>query len=120
MIDLPVTLDRDVVLTLRRLVGGLDTRRIVLEAIARRVGLDGAARQRAVDRLDALLNDEIKPEPARDAAGLFLYPPPDKARGCQAGRDGECNWSHCPQIRDNEPHATGRHCPRDKREEDDD
>jgi len=53
----------------------------------------------------------------RDANGLILYPPPDKARGCQAGADGECNWSHCPQLRDNEPRATGRHCPLDKRDD---
>lgn len=32
---------------------------------------------------------------------------------CHAQRDGECNWVHCPQVRDNEPHATGRHCPID-------
>ena len=32
---------------------------------------------------------------------------------CHAARsDGECNWTHCPQLRDNEPHATGRSCPR--------
>lgn len=32
---------------------------------------------------------------------------------CHAGRDGDCNWPHCPQNRDNEPFATGRHCPID-------
>lgn len=32
---------------------------------------------------------------------------------CRAGRDGECNWSLCPQHRDKEPETTGRHCPRD-------
>ena len=37
--------------------------------------------------------------------------------GCRAGMDGECNWKHCPQERDGEPAATGRHCPLDKREE---
>lgn len=30
---------------------------------------------------------------------------------CQAGRDGECIWSECPQIRDGEPHLSGRYCP---------
>lgn len=32
---------------------------------------------------------------------------------CQSGRDGECGWVHCPQLRDGEPKATGRHCPID-------
>ncbi|HHH0385475.1 TPA: hypothetical protein ACPZND_001893 [Yersinia enterocolitica] len=30
-----------------------------------------------------------------------------------AGRDGECHHKDCPQLRDNEPMATGRHCPID-------
>lgn len=34
---------------------------------------------------------------------------------CHASRDGECIWDQCPQTRDNEPHATGRHCPIDTR-----
>ena len=32
---------------------------------------------------------------------------------CRSCRDGECFWSECPQLRDNEPAATGRHCPLD-------
>lgn len=32
---------------------------------------------------------------------------------CAAGRDGECNHRDCPQIRDNEPEHSGRHCPID-------
>lgn len=32
---------------------------------------------------------------------------------CHSGKDGDCIWAHCPQNRDNEPHATGRHCPID-------
>lgn len=38
---------------------------------------------------------------------------PDDGPGCHAGKDGECNWEGCPQLRDGEPAATGRHCPRD-------
>lgn len=35
--------------------------------------------------------------------------------GCHAARsDGECIWAKCPQLRDNEPATTGRHCPLDK------
>lgn len=37
---------------------------------------------------------------------------------CRSGRDGECMWGDCPQRRDGEPHATGRHCPLDKFDED--
>ena len=32
---------------------------------------------------------------------------------CAAASDGECNHPECPQLRDNEPEATGRHCPLD-------
>ena len=35
---------------------------------------------------------------------------------CHADRDGECNDARCPQLRDGEPHKSGRHCPLDKRE----
>lgn len=33
---------------------------------------------------------------------------------CQAGGDGDCKWSACPQLRDGEPAASGRHCPLDE------
>lgn len=32
---------------------------------------------------------------------------------CHADRDGDCHHHDCPQLRDNEPAATGRHCPYD-------
>lgn len=32
---------------------------------------------------------------------------------CHAGTDGDCVWEQCPQLRDDEPIATGRRCPRD-------
>ena len=32
---------------------------------------------------------------------------------CRGGEDGDCFWNHCPQHRDSEPMATGRHCPLD-------
>lgn len=38
---------------------------------------------------------------------------------CAAGRDGDCTHPDCPQLRDNEPKATGRHCPLDTSDEDD-
>ncbi|MDY8137586.1 hypothetical protein [Aquimarina sp. 2201CG5-10] len=34
-----------------------------------------------------------------------------KLTQCMAGRDGECCHNKCPQILDNEPESTGRHCP---------
>lgn len=33
---------------------------------------------------------------------------------CHSDRDGECDWKKCPQLRDNEPEKSGRHCPLDK------
>jgi hypothetical protein len=30
---------------------------------------------------------------------------------CHAGKDGDCLWEKCPQLRDNEPRLSGRHCP---------
>lgn len=32
---------------------------------------------------------------------------------CHSGRDGECSWERCPQLRDGEPVRSGRHCPLD-------
>lgn len=43
-------------------------------------------------------------------------PPVDR---CHGASDGECFWERCPQLRDGEPHATGRHCPLDVRDEED-
>jgi hypothetical protein len=39
--------------------------------------------------------------------------PTDENERCHSGRDGDCTWPFCPQERDNEPQATGRHCPLD-------
>lgn len=35
--------------------------------------------------------------------------------GCHSDNDGDCTWSGCPQLRDGEPERSGRHCPRDRR-----
>jgi hypothetical protein len=35
------------------------------------------------------------------------------ASACRSHRDGDCCWPKCPQNADNEPTATGRHCPLD-------
>jgi len=36
-----------------------------------------------------------------------------KKEVCHSDRDGDCFHKDCPQLRDNEPHKTGRHCPLD-------
>lgn len=43
--------------------------------------------------------------------GFLLEQTRMAASGCQAGRDGECRWQYCPQLRDGEPGKTGRPCP---------
>ncbi|EKN3982417.1 hypothetical protein DVP82_16515 [Yersinia enterocolitica] len=58
-----------------------------------------------------------------DATPIVIVPAPDGVimrpqfekplERCAAGRDGECHHKDCPQLRDNEPMATGRHCPID-------
>jgi hypothetical protein len=44
--------------------------------------------------------------------------PKEKLVRCAAARDGDCTHPDCPQLRDNEPTATGRHCPLDIESED--
>lgn len=34
---------------------------------------------------------------------------------CASDCDGDCTHPQCPQLRDGEPHKSGRHCPLDKR-----
>ncbi|ELI8400327.1 TPA: hypothetical protein ACQWNA_003800 [Yersinia enterocolitica] len=52
----------------------------------------------------------ITPAPA----GVIMRPQSENPlERCAAGRDGECHHKDCPQLRDNEPMATGRHCPID-------
>lgn len=38
---------------------------------------------------------------------------------CHSSNDGECNWEHCPQLRDGEPEKSGRSCPLHWLEDDD-
>lgn len=62
-----------------------------------------------VDEFRELLAEKIK-EQARTEK-------PDDPLRCHANGDDFCLWSHCPQIRDEEPIRSGRHCPLDKRDE---
>jgi len=36
---------------------------------------------------------------------------------CHASTDGECSSAQCPQLKDNEPSISGRHCPLDTRDD---
>ena len=35
--------------------------------------------------------------------------------GCRSNDDGHCEWERCPQLCDDEPKTSGRHCPLDTR-----
>ena len=48
--------------------------------------------------------------PVDDPAHQYYY---DKGTRCRASEDGDCDWPECPQILDDEPHRSGRHCPLD-------
>jgi hypothetical protein len=53
-------------------------------------------------------------EPAWERTGTGAAPSEGHSEArCHADRDGDCNWSQCPQLRDGEPVASGRHCPLD-------
>ncbi len=56
--------------------------------------------------------DVTVPRPA-----LKITVPRPYLTDCAAARDGECNDPRCPQLRDNEPYASGRHCPLDHGED---
>jgi len=73
----------------------------------------------------AVVNDTVKitqgdrvvfEAPVRKLRATHL--PIQTLKRCAAGRDGECHHAQCPQLRDNEPAATGRHCPMDNRFDD--
>ena len=54
--------------------------------------------------------DEV-PDDDRAATTASHNTKPAALSRCAAGRDGECGHAQCPQLRDDEPHTTGRHCP---------
>lgn len=65
---------------------------------------------------DAVVAYHSWPKPTRQVCAGARKPP--LSDHCHAGRDGECNWQHCPQEREGEPTQTGRHCPLDWRDYD--
>lgn len=109
--------------------------------VVRAKDLERALGVRQVDRLRAALAGEVavdaptNSEPVeccesgscevcRPGRGGWLdHDAPTSSAGgarCHAARDGECSWGACPQLRDGEPKATGRHCPIDRDDEDGD
>jgi hypothetical protein len=66
---------------------------------------------------EAIAGLDAAPAPAGDPANppLKLHWEQRRMTRCQADED-DCDWEHCPQIRDGEPRATGRHCPLDREE----
>jgi hypothetical protein len=52
----------------------------------------------------------------RDQTGMLRYY--GIITDCRSASDGDCFWKECPQLRDGEPHKTGRHCPLDIKSED--
>lgn len=58
----------------------------------------------------------VEPDEVPAEESVVVVAVADSYAGCRADRDGDCSWQECPQLRDNEPKATGRHCPRDNPE----
>jgi hypothetical protein len=63
-----------------------------------------AAEHRAQVIVDLVNRAALSGEPRRDYIEV-------RTSACHAGSDGDCVWEQCPQLRDGEPIATGRHCP---------
>ena len=76
--------------------------------------------QRAASAADGVIHVTLE----RDRAAITPYQRQLIADGhCMADDDGDCGWMkaewECPQLRDGEPKKTGRHCPRDIHDADD-
>jgi len=76
------------------------------------------------DMIDALIRkpgmivEGLAPVTREEYPLVTKQEPVKELTGCMAGKDGECYHRLCPQNRDNEPEATGRHCPLDTQEDD--
>ena len=94
---------------------GMDARSDDIEVVLPNVwlGVSVEDQQRADERIPILLDTPaavrfLSAEPLLGPVDLQLY-----VERCHGSRDGECVAPSCPQLRDNEPAATGRHCPLD-------
>lgn len=102
----------------RKVIDALE--KVHVKLLAREAGPDLDADQQTAAQV-AALGHQVHPAmampsltPEGHAARLATSP-----QVCWAGRDGECSHAGCPQLRDNEPTASGRHCPLDHAHEDD-
>lgn len=64
-----------------------------------------------------LQKDVAESRARRLAVPLPKSSPRASLNRCAADRDGDCDHSHCPQLRDNEPAKSGRHCPLDTQDD---
>lgn len=101
----------------------LDDLRAQLDSVDRALGQLQKEKRTAVDMyrcVVAVLDTRVawrRSERARIVQAIKTAS--QRARGIRPRRltchstDGDCAWPKCPQIRDGEPAATGRHCPLD-------
>lgn len=72
-------------------------------------------------KTNILLCDDCATKAGANAtAASVTFKQPEALTRCAAGRDGDCNHPQCPQNLEGEPMKTGRHCPLDTDDEDDD
>lgn len=76
---------------------------------------DAADRIEELERKNAELRETIEVlkeelEWRRKERGQVKY---EQGSYCRADDDGWCDWKGCPQLRDNEPYTSRRHCPLD-------
>jgi hypothetical protein len=77
------------------------------------LGVSTEDQERADERIPDLL---ASPAAVRWISAEPLLGPLDIQRfveRCHAARDGDCFAKTCPQLREGEPHRSGRHCPLD-------
>jgi hypothetical protein len=79
----------------------------VITAYQHMIALNNATRSKVISKLRLGPNGPLTPKIEAPFTGH-----------CGASRDGECGKSWCPQIRDDEPNKSGRHCPLDTQDED--
>lgn len=105
----------------RRAIGPPDLDMIA--ALRKKISGKSAARKRAIlATADAAWKRNERDAKAKAKPRLVASKPkpPRMPNGsCHANSEGDCDWRRCPQIRDGEPEKTGRHCPRDIHDEDD-
>lgn len=83
----------------------------VADVFANALGSDEAERRQLHEKADRVA-DEI-------AAARVPLPPLQvdihrrRLTRCQAIEEEPCDWAGCPQVRDDEPRRSGRHCPLD-------